>query len=616
MALSKEDKEKLIRFCKKYRIGHKTGWENFTGNISLPHTVVLDIQSEDQAVALAKFIYELNKEKEIDDIITYRASAAGENKEHPNKRYDCQSYSMTPCMEADILLHLRGDQFHAIRLLDRTRNIVSVGPSIQMGHLDERLYKDFNLVLPTSTLIPWVTIGGSATGTHGTGRDQPSIAGLIRKMRILRPNGSIILLDHKHDDFETIRAAHLGLFGIVLEMDIKTRPAMNLEVTTITTNVHGYKELIQKGLYKDNEYVSVAYFADGEQDEGAKNASDDLVIMTWKPVPLSTPLKGNCSQLKYLGQRMTIALQEGLHINALLKMYPQAVAPFKKYLVAPAMKQNDTVVVPWPDGAHYQRAFPHDLDDEDDLFPVSADCHELLDALDHMVATLNKHTAKGLNPSLYAMYFRYFKGTNGGLSTSAHGKNQHVVGFDMTSARNMPGFDEFKADIRNYLIEKYGAKPHHGKTVPADMSYETLYGKGYIDFKKALTRWMKECGLTLERNPHLNSFFRHHLEIGPVELRVRDAITMQKREAPAISTAKLIEEVLQFLQANDEEFKTEESAQALQKKLMRLLGEQKPSITKTPSAFYYPSEQSPVESELTSMERSRKMKKCGGCAIL
>jgi len=617
MPLTKKDKKKLIDYCKEQKIDHKTGWSNFTGSVTLPEAVVLDIQSEAQAVALAKFINKLNYRKEASDIITYRAIAAGENKAKPDDRYDRQSYSMTLCMEADILLHLSGPSFHRIQWSNREKLQVEVGPSIQMGDLDQRLYDDFKCVLPTSTLIPWVTIGGSATGTHGTGRDQPSIPGLINSMRILRPDGEVILLDDQHTDFETIRGAHLGLFGIVLSMEVQCRPAMKLEITTQTTNVYGYKELIKKGLYRDNEYVSVAYFADGEKDEGAKNASKDLIVMTWKPVPLNTPDQGNCSQLEYMGQRFTIFVQENLHINELLKLYPHLVPLFKKYIVAPAVTagQNKKIVVPWPDGAHYQRAFPHDLDDEDDIFPVSDDCHELLDALDQMVIALDKHTAKGLNPALYAMYFRYFKGTNGGLSTSAHSENQHVVGFDMTSARDMPGFAEFKNDVRTYLMKKYNAKPHHGKTVPSNISYEAIYNKDYHAFKRALAGWMNACNLSIERNPHLNAFFRHHLEIGALEQRVEAAIAIQQRDRVSYSSKQeLILNVLDFFHENDEQFHEEETALILRKKLQELMKTAASNPSTNSSTLFYPDKPAKQEEELEVVTEDNKTTK--NCCVL
>ena len=613
MGLGVKDQKAIITFCKDNHISHKLGWSNFTGSVALPNTLVLDIQTEKQVVALAKLVHQLNIKKDADDIITYRAAAAGENTHRPNERYDRKSYSMTPCMEADILLHLRGPQFHGIKVINGNKRIVNVGVSVQIGDLDRQLYNNHQMNLPTSSLIPWITIGGAvATGVHGTGRHQPSVAGLVHSMRIVRPDGEIVMLDNTHPDFETIRGAHLGLFGVVLDMDIQCQKAMKLKIVIETKNIFQFKEAIKQGLYKKNKYVSVAYFTSGQKDEGAKDCPKDVVIIRWEPVPMDTPDSGACTELERLGQKITIMMQEDFHINDLLRKHPHLVPLFKQYLVRPleVTGQDKTIVVPWPDGAHYQQEFPHDIDDEDDIFPVSEDCHEIIDAIDFAVAKLNAYAEKNDDPSIYAIYLRYFEGTNGGLSTSKHAEGQHVCGFDMTSARNMPGFSEFKTAVRNYVMEKFNAKPHHGKTVPADANYKQIYGSGYDDFIKALGHWLENCDLELDTNPHLNPFFRQHLRIGGTpRLKTEDILnTTHVASSDNVPSHELAQTVLDILHLHDKTFKHDEAAQGLRAQLEHLAATKKVALVKNPSTTFHRRDQK--EGELVVVEQKQKSKCC------
>ncbi len=578
MGLSKEDKSAIIKFCEDHHIKLHIGWKNFTGSVSLPETLVLDIETEQQASDLAKLILKLNRKKSVADTITYRAGAAGQNSGHKDDRYDRKSYSMTPIMEADILLHLVGPQFHKIDVLDKDNYIVKVGVSIPIGDLDKRLDVDYGMNLPTSSLIPHITIGGAvATGVHGTGRDHPSVAGLVRSIRILRPDGAIETIDEKHPDFKTILGSHLGLFGIVLDMEIQCRKAMRMEFIVKTTNMAGYMQAVKEGLYRDNEYVSEAWFPEGQKDEGAKDAQKDVVLICWKPVPHDTPLSGSCEALDKLGQKVTIFLQEAFHINALLKKHPHLIPLFKKYFVTPleVTGQDKKIVVPWYEGAHYQVAFPHDIVDEDLLFPVSEDCHEIIDAYKSATGALNDDAAKDFDPALYAFYGRYFQGTNGGLSFSTHDKGQHVFGFDMTSARNVPGFSALQMKIRQYLMDELHAKPHHGKTVPANVDYKKLYGKGYEDFMAALRRHLAKCNLEMMANPHLNPFFRHHLDLeASLEQKYEDDIvTAAEADTSNASTHELAQTVLDLFRAHDLDFESAESARELREALIALATE-------------------------------------------
>src|SRR5690606_9063961 len=75
--------------------------------------------------------------------------------------------------------------------------------------------------LTTVSMIAYVSaIGLALNAGHGTGRDEPSFAGLITELKICDYKGNIRTLAIGDNDFETLRAAQAGLLGIVLSVKL------------------------------------------------------------------------------------------------------------------------------------------------------------------------------------------------------------------------------------------------------------------------------------------------------------------------------------------------------------------------------------------------------------
>ncbi|CAF3813528.1 unnamed protein product [Rotaria sp. Silwood1] len=175
---------------------------------------------------------------------------------------DCQyqdSFSVSPCVEAHVILHLVGEEFDKIII---NGVMVTVGCNVQIGPLEATLYHNKpGLSLPVSPLIPWVTLVGlAANAGHGTGLNQPAIAGLIESITMVKANGKLKTITKDDADFDVINGAHLGLFGLVTEVTIKCIPACKLKATTYAWSLNEFfRQVEEKKLYETNEYVSVMY---------------------------------------------------------------------------------------------------------------------------------------------------------------------------------------------------------------------------------------------------------------------------------------------------------------------------------------------------------------------
>ncbi len=554
MTLSAESKSTIVQFAIEHAIEHHIGFKNFTHNVVLPHAIVLDIESSEQLQQIIMLINEINKDKLVTEKIALRVAAGGKKENGYAKKYS-ESFSLTPCVEGDVIVHLTGKEFQKIEVIDKEKNIVHVGASVQVGDLDNALYHEHKLCMPTSSLIPFVTLAGlAATAGHGTGRDQPSVAGLIRAMTLCLPDGTIQRIDASHPDFTTIRASHLGLFGAVLSLEIECVKATKLQCVMESRSINELIEEIENGLFYKYAYISIMYVPTYQKHERDKK---NVIVFRWEPVALDVLNTNITPKLTQLEQAFSIKMNNLFNVPGFLTQHSQLIPPYMKYLVARMeVGSADTIAVgPWPDMAHYQTAFPWSLDDADYLFSTcGVSCYEVIRALEYVSRKLKEYARRGQYPIIDAIYLRFFKGTNGGLSTSATRNNdEHICGFDIVSNAGIPGYADFKAEMEKFFSEELNAKPHWGKTVPLNKDYAKLYGEQYIAFMRALTAWHKKCGLTLKSSPFMNAFFRTVLQVSATPLlpvNVEDKMLPEEKMAATLLSPRQVHEAAQQVLAH------------------------------------------------------------------
>ncbi len=543
MSLSVENQSALLDFASKKGITAQTGFKNFTQNVIERDAVVLDIENRESLKQVLAYINAINKDKPATETVVLRAAAGGKKELGHEKEYS-QSFSLTPCASGDVIVRLVGPEFQKIEVLDKEKNLVQVGAGVQIGDLDHALYDEHKLCLPTSSLIPYVTLVGLiANAGHGTGRDQPSVAGLIRAMTICRPDGKIVRIDKEnHPDFETIRASHLGLFGVVLSVEIECAPAAKLQCVKEARSVNALCQDIKNGLFHDNDYVSVMYVPTYQPDERNEK---NVTVIRWKPVGLDVETTNSCPLVRDAEQELSIKISDLFNVPGFLAHHSHLIPLYMKHLVARIeVGSKDTLsVAPWPDVAHYQVAFPSNLEDTDYLFATKKNCEEIIKAIDRICEKLAEYAARKQKqfPITEAIYIRFLKGTNGGLSTSQTNEEKtHICGLDIVTNRNIPGYADFKVEMDRLFFEELGAVPHWGKTVDLNKNYAELYGKRYDEFKKVLDRWYEQCGLSFEKSIFLNPFFRSILQVpaSPMlaERHQQDAEAVEKKvELPTLS---------------------------------------------------------------------------------
>lgn len=513
MSLSSEDILKLESFFKKSFANHKTqhqkGFQNFMGTQTNPNAFVVDVKNRKALQELMCEIQALNRNKNPQDRILIRAAAGG------NEGQYSASYSATDVTNADIVVRLVGNEFKSIEPIKNT-NRVRVGASIQIGELDTKLYEQHKLVLPSSSLIPYVTAAGlAAAGGHGTGKDQPSFAGLVTRATFCLENGEIVSIDKTNPDFATIMGANNGLFGMMLDMDIECMPAQKLSCVMEKRSVCEFMEEVEAGLFQHDPYVSVMYVPTYLPDEMTNRLVNNVIIYRFRPAPLDTKDVNNDKCFSDLSQALQIKMGDAVNIPTILRRYPSLIPHYLRHITAPlAIGDKDELAVGrWDQLMHYRTAYPTDLDEICGIFPVmdqpanQPQGQEIVKALKHAIQLMDEHAKRGEYPITYGLYFRFIQGTNGGLSFTSHPNNHHVCAMDLTTNENIPGFAEFKAKMQDFFLNEMHGKFHWGKNAPLNIDYATYYGEDLKKMQEALETWHHIHHIATTRSALINPLF-------------------------------------------------------------------------------------------------------------
>jgi hypothetical protein len=506
MSFSRKDIEQFVVDLKDQRLGITItkGWRNFCDTLQLPEALVINIKDIESMSYIFASLHERNKTLNSPQHRITARFAAG--KEHG--MYNV-SYSITKLLKSDVILRYVGEK--EIKIVDAENHIVEVSGFYQIGELNKLLYEQYGLVIPTASLIPYVTVAGlAATASHGTGRDQPNFPGLIVAMTILKPDGKLVTIKKGEPLFETICSAHLGLFGVIVSVQLQCAPRAKLECQIKARSLPKAAKMIDKGLFTDNPYVEWLYMPTyGKNDDFSdlnNTEKKNVSIRQMRPVSLHENDKNNHPLLDYLKLQCAVSLSSLINFGYLLSLKPDITRFYMNYFSTPAEigKKDSVTVGPWYDVWHHLKAYPSDLLNLDLLVPISADGHELREIVELIDQKLVEYAEKGLFPINLGIYMRYFKGTAGALSTSAVREDQHVLGLDFAAYKNTPGADQFMAEIAGILTNApYYAKPHWGKNLPSNVDYKQLYPK-MDEYVEILEKWHEDCGSDLKHSAFLN----------------------------------------------------------------------------------------------------------------
>ncbi|MBK6011678.1 FAD-binding protein [Streptomyces sp. MBT53] len=144
--------------------------------------------------------------------------------------------------------------------VDTTARTVRVSGGVRYAELARRV-AEHGLALPNMASLPHISVAGSvATGTHGSGVRNGSLAAAVREVEIVTADGSTVTIARGDDRFDGA-VTSLGALGVVTSLTLDLEPSFEVEQ-------HVFTELPLAGL--DFETVaasaySVSLFTDWRQ---------------------------------------------------------------------------------------------------------------------------------------------------------------------------------------------------------------------------------------------------------------------------------------------------------------------------------------------------------------
>ncbi len=605
MAFSTELKSKFIEQLRKNKISYSYGWNNYMGTVKNPAALVAEIDDEQQMQTVTKLVKTINADKTPDSKITMRATAGWSDKpelscclfpwSQVQKDEYNEGFSFSEVVGGRVAPNTPGTdviirfskKFHHTKVIGPIKNPVLFNPNtpihqlpsfevevsagVQIAELAEFL-RNNNLSLTTTSMIAWVTVVGLAgTAGHGSGRDEPGFSGLIESARVCDMDGTIREIDRNHPDFATLMGGHSGLLGIILSVKIRAVRAFNL-CETIEL-FHNTQEMSGKlsAMLKDNQYVSLIGMPCSTNEE-----IDQLInkwqIRKWNYSELEPTQKEKSpyapdlnSFIQELEVRIGSSIMEFLLDSGLKHLLPYFML-FSAAIVTGS--RGTKAIVDYENHiTHPQVGFPKLMRDVSYLIPVSDDeaGKTLEDVLQKIDELLKNSSKKGEYPVTYAVYARYAKGTNGGLSTSAtSSEEERIIAIDIVTHPDAPGIAHFEQQFLAALKEMDITPRHHlGKNFPAGILHydQFLESKAIAEFREALERWYSTPSLIdgkerFEMSPFHTPYLQRMLSPSPVltqqltdevESKEQDKTTIKPIELPGKKHTN--QECLDFLTA-------------------------------------------------------------------
>lgn len=501
-------------------------WHNFSGNL-LAHAIIVDINSIEDLAKLMRSVKEKNQAlvKSAQSVICVRAAAGWHNDEQAQtqcwetsnarwrnqqtQRYN-ESYSITPpAAEGDVIV--RFSEAFQVKYYQQKGTSVTVPAGLQIGTLALRMSQSAQpLSLPTSSMIWAVSaVGLAANSGHGTGRNQPGFAGLIKSMLLMDDEGNLVIvkknsiqrcrlnsegkiekmgIEEVFPYSDVIMHAHMGMFGIVLNIEIEAEPAFNLKEKRYThVSFDGLIKSVPLDEHFQKEYSTFMWMP-------GPGITPRFEFRHWERTNEKSQMEHAVFEPRRVSREQEINIQLNKVSNELIynrQMYGlmplvQAIGPKIAIGLQTHTKDNPAIRVGHElDITHYQVSFPNDLMDISMLFPVkdkdvTAFFHWLVKMTDSI---LKQDEFKDRCPISYAVYARYLKGNGGGLSPLRTENDEHILAFEWVTHPKSPGLASFLQKLFTEISKNPYVQPrfHLGKFVPYTADFRTFLGKDAVD---------------------------------------------------------------------------------------------------------------------------------------
>jgi xylitol oxidase len=112
--------------------------------------------------------------------------------------------------------------------LDSGCRTVKVSGGVSYGELCRNLEQS-GVAIHNLASLPHISVAGAVqTGTHGSGVSNPSLAGAVQSIDLVRPSGELVNLTHEDGDEFLGSVVGLGALGIVTGLELSVQPSFRM----------------------------------------------------------------------------------------------------------------------------------------------------------------------------------------------------------------------------------------------------------------------------------------------------------------------------------------------------------------------------------------------------
>lgn len=135
--------------------------------------------------------------------------------------------------------------------IDSAARTATVSAGLRFGELTATLHGS-GFALHNLGSLPHISVAGAcATGTHGSGIGNRSLAGAVRAVELVRADGSLTTVERGHPDFPGT-VVSLGALGVVTRLTLDLVPTFDVrqwvyEDLPRDQAVHGFDEIMAEG---------------------------------------------------------------------------------------------------------------------------------------------------------------------------------------------------------------------------------------------------------------------------------------------------------------------------------------------------------------------------------
>lgn len=145
-----------------------------------------------------------------------------------NVRVAGSGHSFTPVALTNGL-HLTLSKMHGVRHIDRDKRRVTASAGTTINELVKVLKAEGLSMINQGDIDSQAIAGALTTGTHGTGATLPVLADCIVGMRLVQPDGSVVVVDESTPDLLLASRVSLGTLGAISEMTLQLTDSYRLK---------------------------------------------------------------------------------------------------------------------------------------------------------------------------------------------------------------------------------------------------------------------------------------------------------------------------------------------------------------------------------------------------